>query len=327
MNNRQIKLDTLDFKILFLLDRAARKPISELARALKQGRDTIEYRVRRLEEQGAIVGYRAYIVPAKLGLSVFKVSLRLERNAEAKAKLLVTLNKNPSVFWHAECVGRWDFTYSICARSSREFLNQQMQIASFHADVILEAEVSSLIDTWYAPRSYLVGKDADIEFEIPGDSERIKLDVIDLRVLSIVVKRGREAIAEIAKEIESTATVVTYRLEQLEKKGVIVAYRADIRLDSIGRMLFKAQLFPRKFNSDLEPMFRSLCLQHPDITKYSRQIGSSPIEIEVESLSYEDCNSSIDKVLAKCPGFIRHVELSLMRQKSVDWRPSEVVRL
>jgi len=63
-------LDDLDLLILAELEQDARIPISELARRLDSPNSTIRDRIRALEENGVILGYKAIIDPEKLGLGV-----------------------------------------------------------------------------------------------------------------------------------------------------------------------------------------------------------------------------------------------------------------
>jgi len=63
-------LDDLDLAILAELENNARITVSELARRLDSPTSTIRDRIRRLEEDGVILGYTAIINPEKLGLGI-----------------------------------------------------------------------------------------------------------------------------------------------------------------------------------------------------------------------------------------------------------------
>ncbi|MHA6667792.1 Lrp/AsnC family transcriptional regulator [Homoserinimonas sp. A447] len=64
------ELDQLDRSILRQLDYAPRMPVAELARQVGVSVPTARERLRRLEESGAIRGYRLDVDPAALGLPV-----------------------------------------------------------------------------------------------------------------------------------------------------------------------------------------------------------------------------------------------------------------
>ncbi len=63
-------LDHLDWQLLRELQADARLSYNELARRIGLSSPAVAERVRRMEEAGVIVGYRAEVDPAKVGLPV-----------------------------------------------------------------------------------------------------------------------------------------------------------------------------------------------------------------------------------------------------------------
>jgi Lrp/AsnC family leucine-responsive transcriptional regulator len=62
--------DQLDLAILAEMEEDARISVSELARRVDSPNSTIRDRIRNLQENGVILGYRTIIDPAKLGLGI-----------------------------------------------------------------------------------------------------------------------------------------------------------------------------------------------------------------------------------------------------------------
>lgn len=60
-------LDRFDKKILTLLSKDGRLPITELARQVGLSKSPCQVRVKRLQASGYILGFRAVLNPAKLG--------------------------------------------------------------------------------------------------------------------------------------------------------------------------------------------------------------------------------------------------------------------
>ncbi|MFD7522543.1 Lrp/AsnC family transcriptional regulator [Paenibacillus chitinolyticus] len=60
-------MDQIDSKILSLMHENARIPISEMSRMIAMSQPAVTERLRKLEEQGVITGYRAKLSPRKLG--------------------------------------------------------------------------------------------------------------------------------------------------------------------------------------------------------------------------------------------------------------------
>jgi len=80
-------VDDLDRDILVTLQREGRKSNLALARQLELSPSAMLGRVRRLEESGAIRGYRAVVDPAALGINVQAVvAVRLREHSEQAIK-------------------------------------------------------------------------------------------------------------------------------------------------------------------------------------------------------------------------------------------------
>lgn len=66
--NFEVDLDEFDRKILAILRRDGRITFTELAQQMGLSKTPCQQRVRRLMESGVIVGFRAIVDPAKVGL-------------------------------------------------------------------------------------------------------------------------------------------------------------------------------------------------------------------------------------------------------------------
>lgn len=79
--------DTVDRRILEELSRDGRISIAELSRRVHLSKTPCQARIRRLEQQGFILGYRAILDPGRLGLPhVAFVEVRLSDTRKAALK-------------------------------------------------------------------------------------------------------------------------------------------------------------------------------------------------------------------------------------------------
>ncbi|MCX7560742.1 Lrp/AsnC ligand binding domain-containing protein [Sulfitobacter sp. F26204] len=83
MQNAQSALDRFDYAILSVLAEDGRISITDLAKRIGLSKSPTQARLRRLEEQGVILGYRAMLDPIRLGLDhVAFVEVRLTDTRE-----------------------------------------------------------------------------------------------------------------------------------------------------------------------------------------------------------------------------------------------------
>ena len=125
---RRSFLDSVDRKILNALQHNDRTPLLELANDIGIAKSTLTYRIKRLEDEHIIIGYRAVVDPAKLGKDEqIIVRIRAKFGAgyhEKVGKMLSEIPGGDAVYF---VFGDNDFV--ILARAAnREELFQKMQI-------------------------------------------------------------------------------------------------------------------------------------------------------------------------------------------------------
>jgi len=68
-----VKIDNINKKILFLLQKDARKTYKDIANELKRSETTVRDRIKAMERVGIIQGYTALIDKTALGLNFFAI--------------------------------------------------------------------------------------------------------------------------------------------------------------------------------------------------------------------------------------------------------------
>ncbi|SHH53137.1 Lrp/AsnC family transcriptional regulator [Cognatishimia maritima] len=87
MQSDQIELDRHDRRILDALAKDGRMSITDLAKEIGLSKSPTQARLRRLEAEGVIAGYRAMLDPVRLGLDhVAFVEVKLDDTREAALK-------------------------------------------------------------------------------------------------------------------------------------------------------------------------------------------------------------------------------------------------
>ncbi|MDC0736848.1 Lrp/AsnC family transcriptional regulator [Cognatishimia sp. SS12] len=84
MQSDQVELDRHDHKILDALASDGRMSITDLAKTIGLSKTPTQARLRRLEKDGVISGYRAMVDPVRLGLDhIAYVEVKLDDTREA----------------------------------------------------------------------------------------------------------------------------------------------------------------------------------------------------------------------------------------------------
>jgi Lrp/AsnC family transcriptional regulator, leucine-responsive regulatory protein len=125
------------------------------------------------------------------------------------------------------------------------------------------------------------------------------LDLIDLKILSILQNSGRSRLADIAEEVELSAPAVMERVKKLEVGGVIKGYQAVVDGKKVGKDI-TAFIGVSIGNQRDMNKFAVQMLQHHDVLECHHVTGDESFILKVKSAN----TASLEKLL----GDIRSVE-------------------
>ncbi|MCX6803397.1 MAG: Lrp/AsnC family transcriptional regulator [Candidatus Diapherotrites archaeon] len=113
-----VKTDQVDQKILYLLSENARTPVVELAQKCKVTPKTIISKIKRLENEKVILGYRSEFDLAKLGYNYYKIHMNtMNMTPQKYERIKQFLFEHPSVVYHDEGIGCFDLEFEVQVRN------------------------------------------------------------------------------------------------------------------------------------------------------------------------------------------------------------------
>jgi len=123
MQKEHPALDRFDRAILTVLATEGRSSITELARRIGLSKSPTQARLRRLETDGIITGYRALFDPIRLGLDhVSFVEVRLHDTREAAlAEFNAAVMKIPEIEQAHLIAGNFDYLLKIRTQSMSDY--------------------------------------------------------------------------------------------------------------------------------------------------------------------------------------------------------------
>lgn len=125
------------------------------------------------------------------------------------------------------------------------------------------------------------------------------IDVIDLKILSILQNNGRRHLAEIAKEVDLSSPAVMERVKKLEAQGIIKSYQAVLDPKKVGKDVtaFVGVSVSQQHGSDA---FSSFIARQRDVLECHHVTGEESFVLKVKTAN----TGSLEKLL----GELRSVE-------------------
>jgi len=276
-------LDAKDKQLLYALDVDARQPASHIAQRIKLSKEATLYRIRRLEHEGILLGTGAVVDLAKLGYTVVRTYVKLQKASFTKKEEIITyLVEQTRTVYVAELEGnQFDISLGFAAASMHEFE------AFFHAFQLhfkahlQSAQTSVFTQVLQFDRAYLAPqKTARRITQTLSHTAVEAIDDIDRKILSAITKDARCSLLALAKIIDVPARTLTFRVQQLEKKHIIVGYKPNIALAQIGMSYYKVDI--RLDDVSILPSLIEYSTQHPNIVYVDKMIAGSDFEFDVE---------------------------------------------
>lgn len=300
MASDKVKLDKTDLKLLSELDRNSRAPITKIAKKLRINQATLNFRLNRLMQEKIILGFYPSLDWSKLGYIIFRVYLKLQNTSPVKEKeILDNLTKAKICTIVAELEANYNIMFMLTIKHNNEFYNFWSKFKEKYRRVISEENISVMTKVEHFKRNYLLNTNYH-EIETVGDSEEIKIDDEDRKIISLLAKNCRTSSLEISKLTDIPPRTVIYKIKQLEKKGIIQGYRVNINLEKINYGYYKLN-FILSDNKRL-PELNSFCKHHPNIIYIDYSISKWDFEIDLE-IENNKLKDFIQKLKEKFPIF------------------------
>lgn len=146
----KVKLDSHDKKILEVLQKEARLPISKISKKIKMPADSVKYRIKRLESLGVIRFYHAVLNFPLLGNPMYSYtifSLFAMNDSEEKA-FVDYLISQPKITWVSKTTGKYDFIIGTCTKDFKEYDDIVRSIRIKFTKFIKDFETISTIEEY-----------------------------------------------------------------------------------------------------------------------------------------------------------------------------------
>lgn len=320
-------LETLDLtnrKILSELDKNSRISYSELGKKIRVAKETVKYRIEQLQKKRIIKGFYTVVNFSKIGMTVNRLYIRLEKISPQIEKLLIDYLINSDkirVLYHIN--GPYHLALGIWTRDMWEYKIFIEDLKRNFGDYFSEINSSTMIEYREFSRNYMSnGKEEErFEFLALTKTEKENLNETDLKILSFLSNNARASLVEIAKELETSIVTVSYHLKSLLSKKVITGFRTIFDLQKLGKEYYKVDLWFSKYDK-IEVISQNI-LSHPNVIYTEKTLISGDLEFDLEVDSFDHFISIMDSFKEKFKDEIRDYRYySLIKNYKTSYVPN-----
>ena len=314
------KLDLKDKKILYQLDLNARQTDSQIARKVQLSRDSVRYRISRLIEQGYINYFMTILNSMKLGFEWYRTFFKFQNlTIDKEEEIIKWLKERAS--WITKVEGIWDLNTGIFCKNVYEYRDVINEFLVKYGKYVDKYDVAIVTKMWHYHRDYLLDKKLKtskpdlIGFDEKANYNSEKIDEIDYKILSVLLKNARMKTIDIARKVETTEIVVRYRMNNLIKKGIIIGFRSFLNINKLGYLYFKIHFTLQNLTSEKKKKIFDYIHTHPNTVHTTELVGGAELETEFQVKSNEELYNHIEVIRKTFGEIIRDYEFMQYTQE------------
>ena len=288
------KLDKKDRDILYELDLDSRQSFNQIGRKVRLSKEVVQYRIKQLEKKGIIKGYQTLIDVSKLGYLTCRFFIKFQKNTPEEENKIIEYYKKHSKFWWVDSIGGFiDIGLACWVKDIYEFFEIKEDLINRFGKFISKLKISIYYKFYIYNRKYLSQRKEFYE-KIMLFPEKADFDEKDLEILRLIAGNARTNVVDISEKTGISVSNVSYRINNLVKKKIILGFKVLLDLEKIGYYWYKVEM--QISNISIKKQMLEYFKQSPNIVYAYETISDNDIEFELEVKSHEEFKKSLDKI-------------------------------
>jgi DNA-binding Lrp family transcriptional regulator len=164
-----------------------------------------------------------------------------------------------------------------------------------------------------------------IKNEIVDGGERLSIDGKDLQILKMISLDSRIPLTDIAKILDSSATMINYRIKKLIKSGVIKGFRIQIDFSKFDLQQYKVHISLKNYVK-LKNIINYVKL-FPCLTQITEMINHCDLDLNFYLHNFYDLHPYIRDIYNKFPNDIKnHMTFTYPEIYKYDYFPGDLIK-
>jgi Lrp/AsnC family leucine-responsive transcriptional regulator len=301
------RMDLLDRKIYYLLCKNARYSDTAIAKALRVRRETVSYRMKRMEKEGYLYGFLTMIDSRRLGFRMHLVCMKLKQLG-AKSINIDEIMKDDCVTRINTFGGAYDLQIIVTSKTLEEFDAFLERFLGTHADAIQDYTVLEIIDENFTGMQILLspserkslnvtekkGSTFEKEFNTAKRTEDVvRIDDKDRKILETLRLDGRIPLAELSKKVGLAVPAVVNRMKLLVREEVVKGFIPYGSLEGVGFQWYMLYLQVRELD---RKRFLSWMKQHGNVLWHMKLVGKWNYSFSISAHDNTEFNNILNQI-------------------------------
>jgi DNA-binding Lrp family transcriptional regulator len=307
-----VEIDLKDRKILYQLDLNCRQSNAQIGKKVGLSKQVVDYRIKKMEDEGVITGYWTAINTYKLGYYVFRIYINLiDVSVKIKNEIIQYFVDNKDVWAVLTSKGPVDLDVILWVKDVYAFNRYWINTLQKYGHYFSKNIISILTHVMSCKKTYLIDNNMSSSqrefYQTNCEGNPILIDEVDYRILDELALNARGSLLDLAKKINCSPQTIQYRIKQLMKKDIIQAFRISITHTKLGLQECNVDLYLK--DQTLRKQILEYLKEKPNIYDIMvMNIGWNDIGFQVYITNLNDLSNLMEDIETKFPDAIRRYE-------------------
>jgi DNA-binding Lrp family transcriptional regulator len=319
-------VDEKDRKILAELDKDAKRPDSDIAKAVRLSKQVVNYRIQRMLQQGIIKLFYINVNVGKLGLDTYYVFLQLQGiNKHKEKEIYSTIQGRGYVSWLVSGTGRWDAVIYIFAHNVSDFDAKLRDIELICGAHLRDSAVTALVSAEYIGYRFLGDTKRHVQYT--ERVEKIKLSPIDKKILVALSQDARMPVTQLSKKIKEPLHVAHYHLKMLIKNQIIESAKPQIVPQRLGQQWYFLLLQFQNTSEERRRQFINFCKEFKHVYYLTNTVGAYNMFLDIHVRSAEEFKEVLLEFKDRFSDVIKSYEsMIFFEEHKLTWVTEDILK-
>ena len=243
------KLDLKDRKILYELDLNCRQSNTQIGKKVGLSKQVVDYRIKRMQDEGIIKYFWTAINTFKLGYNVFRIYINFQYvSTELKKEIIQHFVNYKNVWAVLSLKAEIDFDVVVWVKDVYDFYQFWNETLDKYEDYFSKYTISIYVEAFDYKKTYLLNNQKEEDrlfYKTTCGGKAVSIDKTDYKLINEIAVNARIPLIELAEKLKCSSQAVNYRIKNLQKNGVIMAFRVNIDLSKFNLQHYKLEIYLR----------------------------------------------------------------------------------
>lgn len=328
------KLDVYDRKLIYYYSKNCRLPLNKLAKLIGRSKDTINYRLEKLKQEGIIQGNALVINPVLLGHDFFQLYLKFQNlTLEKESEILTHLKNFKANNIVMKTSGLWDMYILLDAGHALQFGDFLQYIRNYCGPYLKDffflieskeyvfTNIPKILFKDLKIESFIYDKE-DSSFQkmlsnVPTEFEHgkyIKCTGPELELMKLLDENIHIGLKELALKLKISVFQTKSLIKNLIKKDMISAFWPTFDFSKLGFEYYIVFIQTNNISKETDLQLKQYFMNQPNMLRAVRTIGSYDITLFVAVYNQAELYNIIKEIRSKFPDLIKNYESFIVEE-------------